>query len=279
MGLSLFLPRVGKSEKATRLRMTFGFESARSQASELGINISVKHYIFSTLSSLVVGCGIAYLTNNVLFVVIGAVISFIVPKMVFSMIRYKQRREILLNLPSNLRLLASKFRDCKSLVKSLEMSLPIMNGVTKPIFQEMYNSLALNVSIQVTLEKAKMEVNFGKFDDLCEKITMGNQDGFNSRVVEGIRETIDDITFDIQLLKNMDVENRKKRFNVYVIFGGCLSLPFFFALFENEVAREFGTIITLESIVGKILISTMILVTLVGLYKRDKYLRLNLDDL
>jgi Flp pilus assembly protein TadB len=270
---------ISKVSRTNQLRRLYGFENTQKQAKELGIQLTIKHYFILVIVSGLVGFLVMRLTSNLLLAGIAVGVGFTIPKMILSSLKYKRRRELLINLPANLRLLASKFRDSKSLQKSLEDSLPIMSGVSTEYFQDLYNSLILGVDSKVALRQIREKVSFKKFDDLCEKILMGQRDGYHARVVDGIRETIDDIAFDIQLLKQLDIENRSKRLNVYIIFGMCWAFPFLFNYMESQLAEELGVQTTFETPLGKILIATMALVTLIGFIKRDKFLRLNLDEL
>ncbi|MNW44031.1 hypothetical protein D3C74_212450 [compost metagenome] len=278
IGLFALFP-TNKNDRAAQVRRLYGFEATQQQALELGIRLTVKHYLILIAISVSIGVLVAWITKNILLAGVAFGIGFMVPKMILSAIRHKRRKELLMNLPSNLRILASKFRDSKSLQKSLEMSLPVMDGVSKPHFQDLYNALRLNVPQTTALNRMKQNIGFSKYDDLCEKITMGQRDGYHARVVEGIRETIDDIAFDIQHLKKLDIDNRKKRFNVYIVFGLCWMFPFLFGYMEGEIAAEFGMLTTLQSPIGKILIASMSLITFIGFFMRDRFLRLNLDDL
>ncbi|GIP08846.1 hypothetical protein J1TS5_10160 [Paenibacillus macerans] len=278
LGLSFWLPPVS-STRVRRLRITFGLDQTQAEAQALGIRLKAKHFALLITISLGAGVVIANLTKNALFVAFGVGLGFIVPKIILSQIRYRRRKEVLLNLPGNCRLFTSKLRDCKSVQKALEMSLPVMNGVTAPFFEKAYQSLRLGVDLPTVLERLKAEVSFKQFDDFCEKILMGSRDGFHARVIEGIRETIDDIYEDMQLLQEMDIKNQRKRLEVYVIFGFCFTFPYLFRYMESQMAQEMGQAITLDSWIGKILIVSMAIVALVGLWKKDAYLRLNLDDL
>ncbi|MEK5163178.1 hypothetical protein NYE69_12675 [Paenibacillus sp. FSL R5-0527] len=277
-GLSFWLPPVVNA-RVRRLRFTFGFDQTQADAQALGIQLKAKHFALLITISVGVGVVIAYLTKNTLFVAFGVGLGFIVPKIILSQIRYRRRKEVLLNLPGNCRLFTSKLRDCKSVQKALEMSIPVMNGVTAPLFEKAYQSLRLGVDLLTVLERMKSEIRFKQFDDFCEKILMGSRDGFHARVIEGIRETIDDIYEDMQLLQEMDIKNQRKRLEVYGVFGGCFALPYLFRYMESQMAQELGQTITLDTWIGKILIVSMAIVTLIGLWKKDAYLRLNLDEL
>lgn len=278
-GVFQFLPTTKKSRKVRNVEILFGFEKIQNQANDLGLNFKFKHYVLLLLISVVIGGAAAWFTKNVLFVVVGAVIGFFLPKIIFSRISYKRRRETLLNLPGNLRLLASKLRDCKSLQKSLEMSLPVMTGETKPVFERLYRSLQLGIDITTALQNTRKEIRFKKFDDLCGQLIMGNRDGYHARVVESIRESIDDLSADIQLLQNLEIENRQKIIKVYVMILFCWGFPLVFAYMESQIVYAFGSTLTLNTLIGKILVCTMFLASLLTVVFKDKFLRLNLDNL
>lgn len=264
--------------RSNRLRNAFGFDSVKDQATDLGLKFQLKHYIILMIISMVVGISIAFITDNLMFAVVGTVIGFFVPRLVFSKLKYSRRKAMLFNLPTNVRLLVSMMRDCKSLQKSLEMSLPVMSGVTKPLFENLYNSLLLGVDPRTALKQMSAKVQFRKFDDLCEKIIMGNIDGFHTKSIKSIKESNDDIKSDIALLQTIDVENRTKRNKFFVIFPAGWAIIFLFAYLEKNM-ESMGSSLSLLTTPGKILVGTLLLTTFFAYLGRDKYLRLDLDNL
>ncbi|GIP61131.1 type II secretion system F family protein [Paenibacillus woosongensis] len=273
------LPQVTHHNRGRRLRLAFGFEQTQAAAEDIGIHLNWKHYLGLITFAFSIGVGIAILTKNVLFIILGIGISFVAPKIMISQVKYQRRKEMLLNLPGNLRLLTSKLRDCKSLQKALEMSIPLMQGITAETFERAHKSLQLGVDVSTVVMRMKKEIRFKQFDDYCEKLLMGSRDGFHSRVIDGTRETIDDIYDDMQLLQKMDIKNKRKRLEAYLIFGLCFTFPYLFRYMESEMAKEIGQVITLDTLIGQLLIVSMAFVSLLGIWKRDTYLRLNLDDL
>ncbi|WP_268627001.1 type II secretion system F family protein [Paenibacillus alvei] len=275
-GLSKLLPRVPQeSAERERLMNIIGFTSVQKSAAQIGLKLKARDYLILLALSLLFGYLIAVFTDNYLFVVVGAMLCFFVPRYIVSTIQYKRRREALLDLPKNLRVLASKFRDCKSLQRSLEASLPMMTGVTKPVFLKLYRSLEIGIDMRIALREAQDELRFQKFDDLCGKLITGNREGFSARAVSSIRETIDDISKDISDLQTLDIENKNKRLQVHAIVLVSWTFPFLFAYMESEL----DVTPTLQTVIGKILLVTMFLSSLAIYLARDKYLRLNLKQL
>lgn len=274
LAVHIFLPKTERFTSQKQLMKMIGYSAVQKNAKAVGVNIKLKQYLILIAVSLAVGYTIAVLTNNPLFIIVGGLLSFFVPKYVISMISYGKRRDMLMDLPHNLRLLASKFRDSKSLEKSLQTSLPMMSGSTKPIFEQLYGSLKVGIELSVALREVQDQLRFKKFDDLCDKLIDGNRAGYTTRSVESIRETIDDISFDIRLLKDLDIQNKSKRMAVHVIVGMCWAFPFLFAYMESQTAT-----VTLNEPIGKFLLCTMFITSLVTYLMRDKYMRLNLNNI
>lgn len=274
VAMTQLLPKTGTISDQQRIMRIIGFSAVQKRAMTVGWNLKLKQYLLLIGITLLSGYIIAVLTHNLLFIVAGGMLSFFIPKYLISMISYRRRKDLLMDLPHNLRLLASKFRDSKSLQKSLQNSLPMMSGTTKAIFVRLYRSLEIGIELSIALKEAQDEVRFRKFDDLCDKLIDGNRAGYTTRSVESIRETIDDISFDIRLLQDLDIQNRSKRNAVHIIVGFCWAFPFLFAYMESQ-----ATSITIQEPLGKILLCTMFLTSLVTYLARDKYMRLNLDNL
>ncbi|ULO07138.1 hypothetical protein H1230_30085 [Paenibacillus sp. 19GGS1-52] len=276
-GIFSFLPVA--TSRSKRLRIAFGFEKTQAEAKAAGIRLEWRNYVQILGISFGLGAGVAYWTANIWFVGVGVAMGIIIPKMIISTVKFNRRKEVLMNLPANLRLLSSKFRDCKSLQKSLETSLSMMSGVTVPLFEQMFVSLRIGLDVPTALDQMKQAVQFKKFDDFCEKVMAGNKDGFHARSVEGIRESITDMASDMQLLQEIDLENEKKRMEPFVVFGISLIFPFLFGYLESQLVAEFKAATTLQTGIGKLLLASMIVSVMIGLWKKDKLLRLNLDDL
>ncbi|MGG1669987.1 hypothetical protein ACIFOE_04920 [Paenibacillus sp. NRS-1783] len=268
-----------KEKRIDNLRITFGFGKLQSEALTLGIELKKKHYFFILLGALILGVTLATVTNNLLFIGIGAACGYFVPTIIISKIRYARRKEMLLNMPSNLRLLQSQFRDHKSIQRSLEMSLPMMSGVTAPLFRELYLALRLQVDQRTALSRMKEKVNFNKFNDYCSKLLLGSRDGFHARSLENMQKTINEMVGDVDLLLQLELENRSKRNLFYIIFGMAWIFPFLFYYFELQSVSELHITTTLGSPSGRVLVAIFTILTLVAYVRRDKYTRLNLDSL
>ncbi|MGG3278955.1 type II secretion system F family protein [Paenibacillus solani] len=274
-----FFKRSSSQVKSDRLRGMFGFEEVSKDALAVGVSLKLRHYLLVIALGVAAGSIIGYYTKNILFVGIGFAVGFIIPRMIIGSIKYNRRKGVLINLPGNLRLLVSKLRDCKSIQKSLEMALPIMSGATKPIFERLYQSLLLDVPLEQALARMKKEVRFRKFDDLCEKIMMGHKDGFHTRSVEVIRKNIEEITSDAQLLVEVDIKNRQERLKPYLTYFLCFAIVMMCGYMESQLIDMLSAQLSVSTIIGKIFISTMILTACLGFWKKEKFLRLNLDEL
>ncbi|MEC0167372.1 hypothetical protein [Paenibacillus graminis] len=280
LGLGRLLPRAAEtvSDRSRRLRNAF-FEQTAAEAKAAGIRFEWRQFILILITAAGGGVAAAALFSNIWFVAVGAALGFFMPKMWFFSVKYRRRKELLLNLPGNLRLLASKLRDCKSLQRSLEAALPLMTGVSKPLFAHMYDSLQIGLDVPTVLERARQQIRFKKFDELCQKLTAGNREGFHARAVDGIRESVADIDADIQLLQEIDTENERKRMEPFMVFSLSFAFPLLFRYMESQLTQEFHIQTTMQTGIGKFLIASMLIFVLIGLWQKDKLLRLNLDDL
>jgi len=278
-GVFSCIPIFATKGRTKRLRIAFGFESTQAAARAAGIQLQGRHYMHILACSAVVGTLTAFFTHNIWFMGVGVAGGVIITKMIISNVRFRRRKEQLMNLPANLRLMASKLRDCKSVQRSLEMSLPMMGGATLPLFADMYSSLQLGVDLPTALEKIRHTMGYKKFDDLSEKLLSGHREGFHARAVEGIRESIEDISSDMNLLEEIDIENTKKRMEPFIVFSFSLMLPFLFGYMESQLAHQFQRATTMQSGFGKLVLASMIVAVMVGLWQKDNLLRLNLDDL
>lgn len=275
--VALLLPKsVEDNSRMERQRLMnlIGYTAFEEQARQTGWKINIRHYLFLLLTTLGMGYGVSLVTGNYLYVFLSVLLGFFIPRYVLSNLQYRRRKEILIDLPQNLRLWASQFRDCKSVVKSLESSLPMMEGATKPSFMKLLDALQTDTPLVVALIAMRKEIRFRKFDDFCDRLILGSSQGFHVQTMDSLREIIDDIAFDIRVLHELDIQNKQKRLHVHTILVGCWCIPFMLSYMESEVATA-----TVEELFGKILLATMAFTTMVIYLARDKYMRLNLHDL
>lgn len=277
-GLTTLLPKpqASNGSKVRALRNFYGFEKTQQQAKLLGYNFDIKQYILLLTISTGAGIIIAVFFDNLFLVAVGATLGFLTPKIILSVIEYRRRREVLMNLPTNVRTFASKLLEFKSIETSLRHSIPLMTGITRPYFEHLYNSLVLRMDLEILLNDLNKKIRFQKFDDLCEKLISGTEDGFHEKAIDSIKETVEDMQKDIQLLKKLDVQNQNKIYMLYFVVAGIWSIPFLFTLFEMQAGVDHYTITTT---LGKMILALMAVVTLVIILVKDKYLRLNLNKL
>lgn len=265
--------------KASRLGKMFGFEQLNQEASSAGIKFKLQHYVAVIVISIALGAVVGYYTNNFLYTIAGLAVGMIVPRIVIDTYKYNRRRDTLLNIPGNARLLVSKLSDCKSLEKALAMSIPLMTGPTRPIFERLHTALQLKVPVDRALLQIQREIKFKKFDELAEKFLMGYKDGYHARSIQSIRKTIEEITADARLLQEVDMKNKDARMMPYLNFLLCFGFPFLCWYMELQLAEEISQVLTLDTPIGKIAMASMTVTAVIGLWKKDKYLRLNLDGL
>ncbi|WP_214607663.1 hypothetical protein, partial [Mycobacterium tuberculosis] len=122
-------------------------------------------------------------------------------------------------------------------------------------------------------------IKFNKFTDLCEKLKTGNIDGYHLQAMDSIQETIDAIADDIQHLEEIDIQNSKKRNTVYIIVGGSWSLALMMRYMETEMNSGLQVVPSMDTPLGKIIVATMALTSVLTFAVRERYLKLNLDDL
>jgi len=279
-GFSFFLKGASsEGSKVSRLGKMFGFEQLHSEANSVGIKFKLHHYIAIIAISITLGALVGYYTENFLYTISGLAVGLIVPRIGIDTYKYNRRRDTLLNLPSNARLLVSKLSDCKSLEKALEMSIPLMTGPTKPIFERLHTALKLKVPVERALLVTQGEIKFKKFDELAEKFLMGYSDGYTAKSIQSIRKTIEEITQHARLLQEVDMKNKNDRMMPYINFALCFGFPFLCWYMESQLSNEISQVLTLDSPVGKIGMASMVVSAVIGLWKKDKYLRLNLDGL
>ncbi|WP_348622609.1 type II secretion system F family protein [Paenibacillus polymyxa] len=277
-GLVSLLPKpvATRRQRIRKARDLFGLEQTQKRAKLLGFNFNLKHYVLMLMVSTGAGLAVSFFLKNMLFIGVGAVLGFLLPKIFLSAVEYRRRRETLMNLPTNLRMLSSKLLECKSVEASLERSIPLMTGITKPHFEHLYDSLRLGIGLESLLNDMKAKIRFQKFDDLCEKLLTGSKDGFHEKAIDGIKESIEDIQGDIHHLKKLDIENANKIMMMYVTIVAIWSMLIVFSYMEHE-AEVFQ--LTVDTLLGKIIVACMSILTLITLLMKDKFLRLNLNKL
>lgn len=276
IGLFSLLPSktTNTSQDNEKLLKMIGYVSARERAKSIGWNLNWKHFVLLLVISIFASYLISVYTGNYLFIIMGAIVGFSVPGFIVSSVQQKRRKDMLIDLPHNARLLVSKLRDCKSVVLSLEKALPIMSGPTKMIFERMYHSLYIGRPLAKTLHEIQAEVRYQNFSDFCDKLITGEIEGFHSRAIENVRDSIDEMSFDVEVIQELDIKNASKRLHSLAFVGLAMLFPFLFGYFESQVGTR-----TLDTPLGQVLLLLLVIIGIFTILARDKYLRLNINKL
>lgn len=265
-------------ESRIRLRALAGYRQAVQQGNELGLTVKAWHYLLIVSICLGLGLGIAYYTDNILLSTVGVFAGFIIPKIILEDLIYKRKRNVLINIVPNLRLLNSKFLEGQSLRRSLELSIPAMNGVTKPLFEDMFKDLMLRVDEEDVLEKFRLELRFSRVDDYCEKLAYSKSEGYHSKTIDSLRKTTDEISLDIQNILEIEIENKKRRFQTITLLFLVWAFPFMFGWFEGNMIEISGGVLTLQTFAGKLLLAILGVNTLAGLLYLNRWTRYDMND-
>lgn len=270
------LPAPKKMTDIKRLQILLGYSTAKDRAAKLGFQFDVKHYAILVIIALSIGLFVAKLTNNPFIALASIVLGYFLPQIMLSTLEYKHRKDILMNLPVNLRKMVSRLADCKTVQLSIERSLPSMNGITKNMFIQLLRKLEIGIDLQSALEQMAEQIRFQKFDDFAGKLVSSSRDGFHIKSIQGLKESIEDIQADVKLLNRLDIENKSKITSVYTVIGGIWFIVIAFSFFEGNIGSG---VISFDTIFGKMMLSIMIVCTFIVFMMKDKYMRLNMNDL
>ncbi|ARR10738.1 type II secretion system F family protein [Paenibacillus bovis] len=272
----LVFPAPKRTIKIERIKELLGYKIVQQRAEKIGFEFHVKHYIILIVIAIAIGGFVARMTNNPFIALASVVMGYSLPRIFLSTMEYKYRKDILINLPVNLRKMVARLADCKTVQLSIERSIPSMHGVTKIMFAQLLRKLELGIDLQAALEQMADQIKFQKFDDLVGKLVSSSRDGFHLKSIQGLKESIEDMQADVKLLKRLDIENKAKIAAVYSIIGGIWFIVLAFSYFESNTGGGPGTF---DTVFGKIALAFMIVCTFIVLMMKDKYMRLNMNDL
>lgn len=277
--IGVMLPKQSKRTKQLQnMRLLLGYQKAAEQGDELGLKVKPWHYALILSICIVLGGAIGYFTNNILLVSVGVIAGFSIPKIVMEDLIYKRKRNVLINVVPNLRLLTAQLLEGGSLIRALELSLPAMSGATLPLFKDMHEKLRLKNEEEDVLEHFQAELGFSRIGDLCEKLVYGKSEGYHSKAVDSIRKTIDEINLDIQDIQKIEIENKMRRQQMILLLFLVWAFPFIFAWFESNMISISGGQLTIETIYGKILLAVLGVNTLLGILYLNRWTRFDMRD-
>ncbi|MDY7989820.1 hypothetical protein UY286_05140 [Paenibacillus polymyxa] len=271
--LSFLLPKAEVNKPFTLSKM-FGFEKIRKEAEDAGWSLSSKEFIGIIVFSIIVVALIAVFIGNYFFIALGVILCFTLPRAIVLKVKRKIRQNILFDLPANLRLFISKLADFPNIQKGMENALPDMSGVTKPIFEQASNQLRVGLPLDRVLDEMMAELRIRKMEDFMDKLLLTQREGFHTRSLESLRETVEEISEDIQQIQELEIEAKRKRRDLLLISIMAWIMPVLLSFMNTGNGNVF-----LNTSFGQIYIVSFAAATLFSISKGDDFLSLNLDKL
>ncbi|ALP37968.1 hypothetical protein ASL14_19035 [Paenibacillus sp. IHB B 3084] len=271
--LGFLFPRAEASKSFTLSQM-FGYENIRKEAEDAGWSLSSKEFISIIVFSIIVVVLIAIFIGNYFFIALGIVLCFTLPRAIVLKIKRKIRQNVLFDLPANLRLFISKLADFPNIQKALENALPDMSGVTKPIFEQASNQLRVGFPLERVLDDVMGELRIRKMEDFMDKLLLTQMEGFHARSLESLRETVEEISEDIQQIQELEIGAKRKRRDLFLISIMAWMMPILLSFMNTGNSNVF-----LNTTFGQVYIVSFAAATLFSISKGDDFLSLNLDKL
>lgn len=278
--VSIFLPqRTRLGERKRFWQMQLGTFTVKRRGSELGLEWSLFHYVCMIGSGLAVGAILVWLTHNVLLILVGVVAGWVIPTLITEDIIYRRKRRVLISCVPNLRLLTSKLQEGGSLEYALSNTVPLMNGVTKPIFAQMLQLISIDRGEpERALRYLKQQLTFRRIEDLCEKLMIGRNEGFTFRMARSIAKTVDDISLDILDIHEVELINQKKRWNTITLHLMLWTLPFLFKFMEMNMADTVSMTLSMNTFLGQTLLAALSVNTLLAVLYLNRLTRFDMRD-
>ncbi|WDF52872.1 hypothetical protein PQ460_10800 [Paenibacillus sp. KACC 21273] len=279
-GISFILPQhTSFGEKKRFWKVRFGVPSMKRRGAELGLEWSFFHYGCMVTCGLGVGAILVWLTQNILLIIVGVVAGWVVPTLVMEDIIYRRKRRVLMSCVPNLRLLTSKLQEGGSLEYALDITVPLMNGATKPIFLEMLKIISIDRGEPGrALHYLKQQLTFRRIEDLCEKLLLGRNEGYSFRMVRSIAKTVDDISLDILDIQEVELVNQRKRWNMITLHLMLWTLPFLFKWMELNMADTVAMTLSMNTFLGQGLLAALSVNTLFAVLFLNRLTRFDMRD-
>lgn len=278
LALSMLVPKVQGTRygRAGRYDLTalFGYQKLKAEAESAGWNLNMKEFISLVGVSLAVGIIIAAIIKNVFFIGVGIALSFMLPRYVIMRVKRRKRMQILFDLPDNMKVLISKLNDFPSLERAFEVSLPDFVGDCGDHFQNAYKALKVKLPPAQVFDELNRNVRVNKLKDFTEKLIMASKEGFHLKSIESLKETQRSISFDIRLIKGLDLKAKAIYRKLYAVIIMSWAMPLMLSGMNTNNGNVF-----LNSLHGQVFIVVFFIVTIFCIVKADDYLSLKLDDI
>lgn len=279
VALYFLLPRIGyknRYNKAVRydLYSLLGYEKLKKEAESAGWSLNNKEFIAIVGLSVLVGVFIALLIGNVFFIGVGIVLSFMLPRFIIMKYKRKKRTNILFELPDNLKMVVSKLNDFPSLEKAFEMAQPDYTGECGEYFRKAYEGLKVKLPADKVFEELNRAVRVNKLRDFTDKLLMASLEGFHKKSLDSLKETIKDISYDIKMIKSLELKSKRTYKRLYSVIGMSWAMPIMLSTMNSQNGNVF-----LNTFYGQLFIVVFFLITIFCIIKGDEYLSLKLEDL
>jgi hypothetical protein len=103
---------------------------------------------------------------------------------------------------------------------------------------------------------------------------MANREGFHLRSIESLKETNRSLSYDVKLIKGLDLKNKQRYQKLYAMIVLAWAMPLVLSTMNTGNGNVF-----LNTLHGQIYIVVFFIITIFCIIKGDEYLTLNLDDL
>lgn len=191
------------------LLQAFGYQKISKEAKEAGIDITPKDFLILILISATICIILTIIIKSIIFIVAGAIVGFFIPRLIFRKIKYHKRKNLLYELPSNMKMLVAKLKDFNSVERALGVALPDMYGETKIHFERAYHGLVVKEPIADVMREWNQSIRINKFTDFTDKLLIATEQGFHEKTLSSLKESIENIGFDVQLIKKEETKTKK----------------------------------------------------------------------
>lgn len=272
---NLLVPAPTNGEDGAKLDLYrfFQYDKIRNEAEIAGVNLTRREFISIILLSVGSGIIVSIMFNNLLYIIVGIISGFYVPR--YFVVRNKRRKRLSLftNLPEALSMINSRTLSL-GYVRAVEASYNDMAKDVRPYFEDFIQSINATIPFNQAMMNLAAQIRFKKFQEYVAQVIMAKDAGFKDVAVENIADQINLFREDLRAVEQIKLESRAEKRNVFMVVGINMALP----IILNILNPRYYTLF-FHTFLGQFLLFFTFITCIFVILKGGEVLTLDLDKI
>lgn len=265
-----------RSKMKIKFPQSFNLEGYQEEANSIGWKVSQQELMVILIVVGAITLAASVIINNPFIIVAGLFIGFYLPRFLLKKKRHSLRLSLISKLTDPLRMLISRIPDQQNVTRAIEVTRnETGEEAIRKLFDGYLQDVGLGCSVRDALINMGRKVNLRKFDTFIDNLIQAHYDGFTREAIKALDKAVEAIEFDLRAIEKVKEQSTRNKKKLY----STLAVSWMFPPLLSMVSTTTGKNIYLDTLLGKILIFSYVVVSIYVYVRGEEYLSLNLDEL